>query len=75
MALSRALFVFALIAAIFSTMAVAKDFVVGDEHGWKLGVDYQYWAANKVFRVGDTLSKLIIFIFSSLILSLYFLKN
>jgi len=59
MALSRALFLFALIATIFSTMGVAKDFVVGDERGWKLGVDYQYWAANKVFRVGDTLSKLI----------------
>jgi hypothetical protein len=63
MALSRALFLFAFIATIFSTMAVAKDFVVGDERGWKLGVDYQYWAANKVFRVGDTLSKLIQFSF------------
>ncbi|WJX83059.1 hypothetical protein P8452_65749 [Trifolium repens] len=56
MALSRALFLFALIATIFSTMVVAKDFVVGDEKGWRLGVDYQSWAANKVFRVGDTLT-------------------
>jgi hypothetical protein len=63
MALSRALFLFALTATIFSTIAMAKDFVVGDERGWKLGVDYQYWAANKVFRVGDTLSKLITFLF------------
>jgi hypothetical protein len=63
MALSRALFLFALIATIFSTMVVAKDFVVGDEKGWRLGVDYQSWAANKVFRVGDTLSKLIPFTF------------
>jgi hypothetical protein len=62
MALSRALFLFALIATIFSTMAVARDFVVGDEHGWTLGVDYQAWAANKVFRLGDTLSKLILLI-------------
>jgi hypothetical protein len=73
MALSRALFLFSLIVTIFSTMTMAKDFVVGDKNGWTLGVDYQTWAANKVFRVGDTLSKLISFIFSldqSLILSL-----
>lgn len=63
MALSRALILAALIATIFSTMAMAKDFVVGDKRGWKLGVDYQSWAANKVFRVGDTLSKLILLIF------------
>jgi hypothetical protein len=44
-------------------MVVAKDFVVGDEKGWRLGVDYQSWAANKVFHVGDTLSKLIPFTF------------
>ncbi|CAK8542870.1 unnamed protein product [Lathyrus sativus] len=56
MALSRVLFLFALIATIFSTIAVAKDFVVGDESGWTLGVDYQAWAANKVFRLGDTLT-------------------
>ncbi|CAK8542872.1 unnamed protein product [Lathyrus sativus] len=56
MALSRALFLFALIATVFSTIAVAKDFVVGDESGWTLGVDYQAWAANKVFHLGDTLT-------------------
>ncbi|GAU23977.1 hypothetical protein TSUD_327780 [Trifolium subterraneum] len=56
MALSRALFLFSLIITIFSTMAMAKDFVVGDKNGWTLGVDYQTWAANKVFRVGDTLT-------------------
>ncbi|KAI5427717.1 blue copper protein [Lathyrus oleraceus] len=56
MALSRALFLFALIATIFSTMAVAKDFVVGDEKGWTVGVDYQVWAANKLFHLGDTLT-------------------
>lgn len=59
MALSRALFLFALIASIFSTMAVAKDFVVGDEKGWTTLFDYQTWTTNKVFRLGDTLSKLI----------------
>jgi hypothetical protein len=64
MALSRALFLISLIVTIFSTMTMAKDFVVGDKHGWTVGVDYQTWAANKVFRVGDTLSKLVSFIFS-----------
>ncbi|AES80889.1 plastocyanin-like domain protein [Medicago truncatula] len=56
MALSRALFLFAFIATIFSTMAVAKDFVVGDEKGWTTLFDYQTWTANKVFRLGDTLT-------------------
>ncbi|XP_058742168.1 blue copper protein 1a-like [Vicia villosa] len=56
MTLSRALFLFALIATIFSTIAVATDFVVGDEKGWTLGVDYQAWAADKVFHLGDTLT-------------------
>ncbi|KAJ1409087.1 Phytocyanin domain [Sesbania bispinosa] len=58
MTLSRALILLALIATIFSTMsmAVAKDFIVGDDSGWTTGFDYHAWAANKVFRVGDTLT-------------------
>lgn len=64
MALSRALILVALTATIFSTVAVAKDFVVGDDNGWTTWFDYKAWAANKVFRVGDTLSKLIQLIFS-----------
>ncbi|KAI9093615.1 hypothetical protein K1719_027064 [Acacia pycnantha] len=36
-------------------ISVATDFIVGDEKGWTLGFDYQTWAANKVFRVGDKL--------------------
>ncbi|XP_004493190.1 blue copper protein 1b-like [Cicer arietinum] len=57
MALSRALILVVLIASIFSTtMVSAKDFVVGDESGWTTWFDYQSWASNKVFRVGDTLT-------------------
>ncbi|XP_057418201.1 blue copper protein 1a-like [Lotus japonicus] len=56
MALSRALILVALTATIFSTVAVAKDFVVGDDNGWTTWFDYKAWAANKVFRVGDTLT-------------------
>ncbi|KAK4261145.1 hypothetical protein QN277_004187 [Acacia crassicarpa] len=32
-----------------------KVYVVGDEQGWRGGVDYQAWAANKIFFVGDIL--------------------
>jgi len=59
MALSRAIFLFGLIATMFSTIVVAKDFIVGDDKGWTTLFDYQTWTANKVFRLGDTLSKLI----------------
>ncbi|KAI4332498.1 hypothetical protein L6164_017402 [Bauhinia variegata] len=55
MALSRVLIVLALTATIFSTIAMAKDFIVGDEKGWTIGFDYQAWAADKVFDVGDKL--------------------
>ncbi|KAI4307583.1 hypothetical protein L6164_030755 [Bauhinia variegata] len=34
---------------------MGKQFVVGDQNGWKVGFDYQAWAADKTFRVGDAL--------------------
>ncbi|KAJ4830064.1 hypothetical protein Tsubulata_039598, partial [Turnera subulata] len=37
------------------SITLAKEFVVGDEAGWKLGFDYQAWAKGKDFRVGDKL--------------------
>ncbi|XP_061343332.1 blue copper protein 1a-like [Gastrolobium bilobum] len=55
MAVSRILIPVFLTASILSTMAVAKEFVVGDDRGWATGFNYQAWAANKIFRVGDTL--------------------
>ncbi|PKA55679.1 Stellacyanin [Apostasia shenzhenica] len=42
-------------AAVLPAIAVAKEFVVGDEAGWKLGVNYTEWADGKKFRVGDAL--------------------
>ncbi|KAK7276314.1 hypothetical protein RIF29_17453 [Crotalaria pallida] len=55
MALSR-LSMLVVIAIIFlPSIAIAKEFVVGDDKGWTIGVDYQAWAANKVFVVGDKL--------------------
>ncbi|EEF36698.1 Mavicyanin, putative [Ricinus communis] len=53
---SNQLFVgFAMVAIILPTVAMATDFVVGDDQGWKLGVNYTEWANGKVFHVGDTL--------------------
>ncbi|KAI9111384.1 hypothetical protein K1719_017074 [Acacia pycnantha] len=40
---------------LFPSIAMAKVYIVGDEHGWRGGVDYQAWAANKSFFVGDIL--------------------
>ncbi|XP_038695387.1 blue copper protein 1a-like [Tripterygium wilfordii] len=51
---SRVLVVFSIVAAIVST-TLAKEFIVGDEVGWIKGYNYNTWAKNKDFRVGDTL--------------------
>lgn len=50
---------FALISAIIAP-ALAKEFTVGDEAGWKTNFDYKTWAASKEFHVGDKLSTSII---------------
>ncbi|MED6114011.1 hypothetical protein PIB30_076109 [Stylosanthes scabra] len=53
--LSR-LSILVVIAAIFlPSIAIATEFVVGDDQGWRPGFDYTAWAASKVFHVGDTL--------------------
>ncbi|KAI3468841.1 hypothetical protein Pfo_025504 [Paulownia fortunei] len=47
-----------LIATIFAAIAApafATDYVVGDNAGWKLGVNYTAWAEGKDFFVGDKL--------------------
>ena len=51
------LFVFLSIAAIFAPSALATNYTVGDDAGWKVGVNYTEWAQNKTFYVGDNLSK------------------
>ncbi|XP_030504843.2 blue copper protein 1b-like [Cannabis sativa] len=38
---------------VASTSAV--DYVVGDDSGWTINFDYQAWAQDKSFRVGDRL--------------------
>ncbi|KVH91921.1 basic blue protein-like [Cynara cardunculus var. scolymus] len=50
-----------LIIVVIATLGVlassisAKEYIVGDESGWTLDFDYQTWAKDKVFFVGDTL--------------------
>ncbi|XP_050213371.1 blue copper protein 1b-like isoform X2 [Mercurialis annua] len=34
---------------------MATDYVVGDDAGWKVGVNYTQWAMGKTFHIGDTL--------------------
>ncbi|KAL3619376.1 hypothetical protein CASFOL_036946 [Castilleja foliolosa] len=52
---------FLLIIMIFVAAAAmivpcsGTDYMVGDDVGWRLGVDYSMWAQGKDFRVGDTL--------------------
>ncbi|XP_065854678.1 blue copper protein-like [Euphorbia lathyris] len=36
-------------------LTYGKEFIVGDEAGWRLGFDYQAWAYGKKFQVGDKL--------------------
>ncbi|KAK9059257.1 hypothetical protein SSX86_021876 [Deinandra increscens subsp. villosa] len=40
---------------VLATSISAKEYIVGDENGWTLDFDYQTWAKDKVFVVGDTL--------------------
>ncbi|KAK2996403.1 hypothetical protein RJ639_025242 [Escallonia herrerae] len=50
----RVVLAIALLAAAASS-TLATDFVVGDEQGWNVGLDYQAWAQGKEFHVGDRL--------------------
>ncbi|XP_022719657.1 basic blue protein-like [Durio zibethinus] len=55
MAVHRSLVVFAIVAVIAPAISFAMEFIVGDNDGWKEGVNYQDWAKGKQFIVGDTL--------------------
>ncbi|KAK4435189.1 Lamin-like protein [Sesamum alatum] len=48
-------FLIAIIVAAVAVPAFATDYVVGDNAGWKLGVNYTAWAEGKDFFVGDRL--------------------
>ncbi|XP_062015298.1 blue copper protein 1b-like [Rosa rugosa] len=49
------LFTILAILAIFSPSISAKNYVVGDEQGWTVEIDYEAWAKGKQFYVGDNL--------------------
>ncbi|CAJ2672786.1 unnamed protein product [Trifolium pratense] len=54
MASSR-LILLAISMVLLSSIAMATDYVVGDEKGWTVDFNYTQWAQDKVFRVGDNL--------------------
>ncbi|KAF8403443.1 hypothetical protein HHK36_011547 [Tetracentron sinense] len=53
---SKQLFVIlATVLVGFPAVAMATEYVVGDESGWTILYDYQAWAKDKQFFVGDKL--------------------
>ncbi|KAI9186136.1 hypothetical protein LWI28_014093 [Acer negundo] len=40
---------------VLPTVVMATQHIVGDDKGWTINVNYQDWAKDKVFHVGDTL--------------------
>ncbi|XP_062075886.1 blue copper protein 1b-like [Humulus lupulus] len=45
----------AIIVAMLVPSISAVDYLVGDDAGWTVGFDYQTWAQDKMFFVGDRL--------------------
>ena len=45
----------AVFAIVLPVVAMATEFTVGDDQGWTINFDYEAWAKDKVFRVGDEL--------------------
>ncbi|XP_040369504.1 blue copper protein 1b [Rosa chinensis] len=41
------------ILAIVAPSILATDFIVGDDKGWTINVDYRAWAQGKLFVIGD----------------------
>ncbi|XVE62548.1 hypothetical protein DITRI_Ditri06bG0126600 [Diplodiscus trichospermus] len=52
---SNIFLIFTIVAIVLPAMTMATDFIVGDDSGWTINFDYQVWAKDKVFRVGDKL--------------------
>jgi hypothetical protein len=44
-----------IVGALLPATASAANYMVGDDSGWDLEVDYDAWARGKKFKVGDTL--------------------
>lgn len=52
---SRQFVALAIVAVVLPTVAMATEFIVGDNKGWTIDFDYGAWAQGKTFYVGDTL--------------------
>ncbi|XP_060177157.1 blue copper protein-like [Lycium barbarum] len=53
---SKIIFCFMIgLAGFLPTITMATEYWVGGEKGWTLDVDYQDWAKDKTFKIGDTL--------------------
>ncbi|THF95126.1 hypothetical protein TEA_016992 [Camellia sinensis var. sinensis] len=55
MASNNLLVILAIVAIVLPSVTMATDYWVGDSSGWTNGYDYQAWAKDKVFYVGDKL--------------------
>ncbi|PWA96147.1 cupredoxin [Artemisia annua] len=55
MASSRSTIIFVATFFVLATSISATEYIVGDASGWSLDFDYQTWAKDKVFLVGDSL--------------------
>ncbi|KAI3688009.1 hypothetical protein L1987_81715 [Smallanthus sonchifolius] len=43
------------VVVLLPATPTAMEYVVGDDSGWTIDYDYEAWAQNKHFKVGDTL--------------------
>nr|XP_016437580.1 PREDICTED: blue copper protein-like [Nicotiana tabacum] len=53
---SKILCLIIMIAGFLPAITMATEYWVGGDKGWTLDVDYQAWAKDKTFKVGDTLA-------------------
>ncbi|OMO70469.1 Plastocyanin-like protein [Corchorus olitorius] len=52
---SNKILMIAIVTVFLPTIAMATTYIVGDSSGWTINFDYQAWAKDKVFYVGDKL--------------------
>ncbi|KAL6327941.1 hypothetical protein AAG906_031285 [Vitis piasezkii] len=45
----------AILAFVLPVVAMATEFTVGDDQRWTINFDYEAWAKEKIFHVGDKL--------------------
>nr|GFC26520.1 basic blue protein-like [Tanacetum cinerariifolium] len=55
MASSHSAILFVATLFVLADSISATEYIVGDQSGWTLDYDYQTWAKDKIFYVGDTL--------------------